>query len=170
MSTISKPPFSKTNAFNGIFGSATKGGRRGGRFSIAREGGFPSLILVGGVRISTILFILSLIEAILWTSCLISSHSALASDTVEAEHYLVRETENLKENASRILRSSTPVFEQSYLVKQHFQIERRWAQRILKAWSLEHFDLTPLREQFSLESYLSDKGIPGPFAGIGAIH
>ena len=171
MKTAGTPVLRKNTLTSSLFRSlGIKGtsGRRG-RF-IAREGASPSVILVGSVRISTVIFVLSLLEAILWTSCLISSHSALVSDTVETEQYLVRETENLKANACRILKSGVPVFEQSYLLKQHVQIEQFWAQRTQDVWTTEHFDWLPLRDAFSLAFSAINKGIPGPFAGIDAIH
>ena len=60
------------------------------------KAGFFGVVHIGQVRVSTVVFVLCLLEAILWTSCLLSSSSALKTDALETEHYLVRETENLK--------------------------------------------------------------------------
>jgi len=161
------------NIYTGIASLFSSGSKTRGRRSspFGKEGrAFPSIIVVGTVRISTLLFVLSLLEAILWTCCSISSSAALATDTLAAEHYLLRETENLKSNASRILQSSTPVFEPSYELKQHVQIEQFWAERTLGDWSIEHSDWLRRREHFSLAFSVLDKGIPGPFASISAIH
>ena len=138
-----------------------------------KQAGFGVVLVNGQVRISTIIFILCLIEATLWTSCLLSSHSALKTDTLEAEHYLIRETENLKnfdlggfEQHQRI-----PQFIQSYLLKQHIDTERLWAQREQSVWNDVHLNWnTPKTfENFQLEEAILDKGVPGPFAGVKAI-
>ena len=55
--------------------------------------------------------------------------------------------------------------------KQHLILEKRWAQRLSTVYSDFHFDWNvPLRENFQLEASILDKGIPGPFAGVQAIH
>jgi len=135
--------------------------------------GFGVVLVNGQVRVSTVIFTLCLLEAILWTSCLLSSSSALKTDTLEAEHYLVRETENLKSSLfSKSGHQLVPeAFERSLETKQHIVTERLWAQRLQSTWSDIHLNWnTPLRENFQLEASILDKGIPGPFAGVQAIH
>jgi len=142
------------------------------RQSLWGKGGFGVVLFNGQVRISTFIFILCLIEATLWTSCLLSSHSALKTDTLEAEHYLLRETENLKnfDSDSCLSGGQIPQYEQSYLLKQHIHIERLWAHRIRSLWSNIHLNWnTPLLEHFQGEASVLDKGVPGPFAGVKAI-
>ena len=145
---------------------------------LGRADGFGVVLVNGQVRFSTVVFILCLIEATLWTSCLLSSHSALKSDTLEAEHYLLRENENLKGSSLnrgdpvQNIKSNHPnAGKQSYLVKQHNNLERLWAQRLRNVWSNNlNWNTPKLRENFQLEASILDKGIPGPFAGVNAIH
>ena len=135
------------------------------------KAGFGVVLVNGQVRVSTIIFTLCLLEAILWTSCLLSSSSALKTDSLEAEDYLVRETENLKSGLSIRGHKLVPAFERSLETKQHIVTERLWAQRLQSDWSHIHLNWnTPLRENFQLEASILDKGIPGPFAGVQAIH
>ncbi|QDZ19472.1 hypothetical protein HOP50_03g19880 [Chloropicon primus] len=135
------------------------------------KAGFGVVLVNGQVRVSTVIFTLCLLEAILWTSCLLSSSSALKTDTLEAEHYLVRETENLKSSLSSEVHKLVPAFQKSLETKQHIFTERLWAQRLRSTWSDIHLNWnTPLRENFQLEASILDKGIPGPFAGVQAIH
>ena len=138
------------------------------------KAGFFGVVHIGQVRVSTVVFVLCLLEAILWTSCLLSSSSALKTDALETEHYLVRETENLKssltcKSCDKLVRSLP--LQRSSETKQHLILEKRWAQRLSTVYSDFHFDCNvPLRENFQLEASILDKGIPGPFAGVQAIH
>ncbi len=135
--------------------------------------GFGVVLVNGHVRISTAIFILCLVEAILWSSCLLSSHSALKTDNLEAENYLVRETQNLKSTFNCDGKQSIPAYEQSYLqAKQHIVIERLWAQRLrnLQTKNTLEWNTPKTRCNFQLEASVLDKGIPGPFAGVNAIH
>ncbi|WZN59425.1 hypothetical protein HKI87_01g09510 [Chloropicon roscoffensis] len=141
---------------------------------VGKAGFFGDVVHVGQVRVSTVVFVLCLLEAILWTSCLLSSSSALKTDALETEHYLVRETENLKssltcKSCDKLVRSLP--LQRSSETKQHLILEKRWAQRLSTVYSDFHFDWNvPLRENFQLEASILDKGIPGPFAGVQAIH
>ena len=140
---------------------------------VGKAGSF-GVVHIGQVRVSTVVFVLCLLEAILWTSCLLSSSSALKTDALETEHYLVRETENLKssltcKSCDKLVRSLP--LQRSSETKQHLILEKRWAQRLSTVYSDFHFDWNvPLRENFQLEASILDKGIPGPFAGVQAIH
>jgi len=138
---------------------------------VVGRAGFGVVLVNGQVRVSTIIFTLCLLEAILWTSCLLSSSSALKTDTLEAEHYLVRETENLNSCFAYKGQQTVPPFYKSIELKQHIFTERLWAQRLRSVWDNVHLNWnTPLRENFQLEASILDKGIPGPFAGVQAIH
>uniref|UniRef100_A0A7S1N0A5 Uncharacterized protein n=1 Tax=Phaeocystis cordata TaxID=118079 RepID=A0A7S1N0A5_9EUKA len=140
---------------------------------LGRQAGSFGVVLVNGqVRISTAIFILCLLEAILWSSCLVSSHSALKTDNLEAEHYLLRETENLKSSLNYDGKQAIPAYKQSYLAKQHIVIERLWAQRLrsLRTKNTLEWNTPKTRCNFQLEASILDKGIPGPFAGVNALH
>lgn len=121
-----------------------------------------------GCRIYYSLLILSYLEVVLWTSCLVGSVLAGAGGTVDGQQYLHRETSNLKFAGQLCLPPLLAVdFRGADL---HKQLEQAALQRLFDqfqayAYSSDHVFRQPLSSGYTKKL----SGLPAAFAGVDAL-